>query len=129
MMYKIWNLGDFETNGITMDGSIGTSPMAIYDYMRDRGYDASYITSTDPSEINSFGNNYDTFIATGNNNQDNVGRCLHTACITREADGSFTIHNSGDGASHNYPTLDEAVSYLSIGDNGNSEPIMITGVR
>ncbi len=32
---------DFETNGITMDGAIGTSPMAIYDYMRDRGYDAS----------------------------------------------------------------------------------------
>lgn len=122
-------ISDFENDGMALNGVVGTSPMAIYEYMKNRGYDASYITSTDPSDINSFGNDYDTFIVTGYNNQDDITDCLHTVCITKEPDGRFTIHNSADGVAYTYDTLDEAISYLSRGSQGNAEPIMITGVR
>jgi hypothetical protein len=125
-------ISDFEKDGIVMNGVIGTSPMALYDYMVEHGYNADYTTSTSPTDINNFGNNYDTFIVTGYNNQNDVTQAVHTVCITKNPDGSFTVHNGYNqtngtwGEAGPFSSLDEAVGHIV--QNGDPEPIMITGV-
>lgn len=119
---------NFEQDGMVLNGVFGTSPMALYEYMLDKGYEASYITSTDPTEIKHFAQDYRTFIVTGYNDRNDISRMVHTVCITKNYNGTFTVHNSGSGP-YTYPTFYEAVQSINYGSAGNCEPIMITRVR
>jgi hypothetical protein len=119
---------DFEKNGMIMNGCMGTSPAAMYEYMTDHGYETDYTTSNDPAVINDFSNDYDTFLVMAYNNQQNINYSAHHFCITKDADGNFVVHNGeGNGLpSAPFSSLDKAIKNM-----GSADPrsVIITGVK
>lgn len=124
---------NFEKDGMCLDGNIGTSPMALYEYLVNHGYTAEYTTSNVPKDIQEISEKYDTFVVTAYNEKDDITGQVHTVCITKGDDGKYYIHNggtrSGDGRSESIPydSLEEAIN--DIGGNDNSQSIIITGVK
>lgn len=126
---------NFEKDGIVMNGVIGTSPMALYEYMADQGFSTDYITSNDPVAIDNFSQEYDTFIVTAYNDKNDVSAAVHTVCITKNNDGTYVVHNGyntdpNDSSKYvgsaSYKSLEEAMKHVV--PNGDPESIMITGV-
>lgn len=124
-------INSFERNGMVMNGVMGTSPLAMYEYMVAQGYQADYITSTAPGIINDFARGYDTFIVTVYNDQNDVTAGLRHVCITVGEDGKYYAHNVYDPATGTYGmggpynNLNDAIENISPDD---PQPIMITRV-
>ncbi|MBO4456302.1 MAG: hypothetical protein J5802_01135 [Butyrivibrio sp.] len=124
----------FEEDGMCMDGNIGTSPIALREYLESRGYSTEYSFTKDVQKIDDMGRRYDTLIVFAYNNKYDIGAMIHTVCITKDAGGGFVIHNASrktaDGkyrASKSYPSLSDAI--CDIGRNQKSRSIMFMGIK
>ena len=124
----------FEKDGMCMDGNIGTSPIALKEYLEECGYSTEYSLTSDAGKINEIGINYDTVIVFAYNNKNDIWGRIHTVCITKDATGGYIIHNASrkmaDGkyhASKAYPLLNDAI--CDIGRNKKSKSIMVMGVK
>lgn len=134
-------IAHFERDGMALDGLIGTSPRALNDYFCSNGYTTEYTTSNRAADINHIGNDYNTIVVTAYNDKDNIGDEIHTVCITKNEDGSFTVHNgyewsdtekkyvkrTEDDDGNPFMTLEEAIQ--NIDNEGNSQSIMVMGVK
>lgn len=134
-------ISHFERDGMALDGIIGTSPKALNDYFISNGYKTEYTTSNKVADINHIGNDYDTVVVTAYNDKDNIMGEIHTVCITKNSDGSFTVHNgyefdkqkkvykerNCDNQGNKFMTLDAAIKCICDGEN--SQSIMVMGVE
>jgi hypothetical protein len=84
----------FEKKGSLLNGEFGTSPLALYRYFKKNKYHTLIQYSADTYKINSMGKSYETFIATFYNDKFDISKMIHTVCITKNKDGSFTAHNA-----------------------------------
>lgn len=113
-----------EQNGAVLGGKFGTSPYAVEDYFKERGYDVMTTTSRDPSAINRIGEKCDTVIVNAYNNKNDITAMIHTVSITREEEGTYSVHNAyyidkkGNGidkyvSKDGHGTLQEAIDAIS----------------
>lgn len=112
-------ISHFEKKGSILNGEFGTSPMALRRYFKKNKYNTRIQYSTNPNKINSMGKSYETFIATFYNDKLDLSKMIHTVCITKNKEGSFTAHNAyikdKDGNYTNSPwvtTLTETIDHL-----------------
>lgn len=122
----------YEEDGAVLGGLLGSSPYAIEDYFREQGYDVVTTTSHNPKTINQIGESSDTVIVNAYNNRDDITSQIHTVSITKEADGTYAVHNGyyipqneyivNDG----FGTLQEAID--AIGNVNNSSSIDVIGI-
>lgn len=84
----------YEQNGAVLGGKFGTSPYAVEDYFKERGYDVMTTTSRDPSVINRIGEKCDTVIVNAYNDRNDITAMIHTVSITRGEEGSYSVHNA-----------------------------------
>lgn len=114
----------YEQDGAVLGGKFGTSPYALEEYFKRNGYDVIMTTGREPSEINRIGERCDTVIVNAYNNRNDITAMIHTVSITREREGTYSVHNayyidnkkagndkyaSKDG----YGTLQEAIDAIS----------------
>lgn len=128
----------YEQNGAVLYGEFGTSPLQIVKCFEEKGYDVTLSISKEEAAINDIGDNSDTVIATVYNNKYNVMDQLHTVSITKDANGKFSIHNTGlfdsnansylakDNNGLGYDTLHDAICDVSGGDSMNISVIGIS---
>jgi len=65
------------------------------------------------------GTNSETIIVTVYNDQNDIMQQVHTVCITKESDGTYTLHNISESDATNnyiakggYSTLNEAINEI-----------------
>ena len=137
-MWVVDLISYFEENGCISNGLLGTSPMALVEYLSDTGYEVEYTTTTDYSEIEKIGERSDTIIATVYNEKDDLGEQIHTINIEKATDGNgdivFYNHNAGwkdvkDEMSQSppYHSLEDAIK--DAHRTNNSSPIMVMGIN
>ena len=131
-------ISHFEENGSVFDGTWGTSPMALVDYLKDNtDYKIDYTTTTDYSEIEKIGKRSDTIIATVYNEKDDLWQQIHTINIEKTTDGKGELvyynHNAGWKdvkdemcQSEPYYSLEEAIK--DVHRTNNSASIMVIGI-
>ncbi len=122
----------YENDGAVLGGLLGSSPYEIENYFEEQGYDVVTTTSRDPETINQIGESSDTVIVNAYNNKDDITNMVHTVSITKEADGTYAVHNGyyrpqneyivNDG----YGTLQEAVDAISIYETASVDVIGIS---
>lgn len=113
----------FEKDGAAICGEAGTAPSAIRDYFERHGFRVVMTTDRDIEKVNEIGEICDTAIVTVYNDINNIFKQLHTICITREEDGTYTNHNSNiwDKVNKKYvsqigfKSLQEAIDHLAAG--------------
>lgn len=130
----------YEQNGAVLGGKFGTSPYAVENYFRERGYDVMTTTSRDSAVINRIGEKCDTVIVNAYNNKNDIMAMIHTVSITREKQGAYSVHNvyyidkkengndkyaSKDG----YGTLQEAINAISKYDSLSIDVIGISNIH
>ncbi len=69
--------------------------------------------------------NYDSFIVSVWNNKDTITRGVHTMCISRNEDGTYTVHNGYVGDKPYYESVEEALADIN---DRNVLPISLIGV-
>lgn len=93
----------FEKNGATLKGDFGTSPIAVFGYLYNKYKDNRYVDvkmyasekqNASDQAIDEFGDQNDIFIATVYNDAENIEKEIHTVCISKEGDGSYTVYNA-----------------------------------
>ena len=110
----------YERDGAVLGGAWGVSPDAIEDYFIGQGYSVTSTNENAPITINMIGEQYETVIVTAYNDANDITRQVHTVSITKETNGTYTVHNafqkdtngkyvSKDG----YLTLQEAIDNIS----------------
>lgn len=122
----------FETRGAALKGKFGTSPLALYNYLKEKGYDVGATDSFQKEDINAMGEKYDTIIITSYNNQLNLANGIHTINISKGEEG-YIAHNNYSRdvnqelvASPAVPTLWDAVLDLP---EGKTKPVFIIGIN
>lgn len=113
----------YERKGAVLWGYWGTLPTAIWNYFKDRGYDAAMTDSLEQTEINAIGDRYDTIVITVYNNADNIMEQIHTINVSKNEEGKFFRHNSPAGP---YDSLWEAIGDMS---QGHAKPISVIGIK
>ncbi len=114
----------YEQNGAVLGGKFGTSPYAVENYFRGRGYDVMTTTSREAAVINRIGEKCDTVIVNAYNNKNDITAMIHTVSITRGEEGTYSVHNAyhidkkGNGndryvSKDGYSTLQEAIDAIS----------------
>lgn len=84
----------YEQNGAVLGGKFGTSPYAVENYFRGRGYDVMTTTGRETAVINRIGEKCDTVIVNAYNNKNDITAMIHTVSITREEEGTYSVHNA-----------------------------------
>ena len=117
----------YERNGAALDGMWGVAPNAIEEYFIGQGYEVTSTNEKGPLTINMIGEQYDTVIVTAYNDANDITRQLHTVSITKETDGTYSVHNAfqkdANGkyiSKEGYLTLQEAIDNIS-----NYQPLAI----
>ncbi|MGN0439142.1 MAG: hypothetical protein ACI4F4_11505 [Lachnospiraceae bacterium] len=121
-------LSYFEKNGIALGGYFGTSPYALWNFFKKKGYRLSMLKGKKIKETALSMWEKDeiypgAYIFITYNDKKSIWGMIHAMCITKEEKG-FVIHNDYEG-SKCYPTLSEAVFGYR---NGMGSPIMIMKV-
>lgn len=120
----------FETDGAMMDGGFGVAPTAIQDYLikQYKNNDSIGILMYIPSkndvpdkEIDKIGKKNDVFIATVYNNKDKISDQIHTVCISKEDDGSYSVYNAFYQNENNEYVAKEGYESLSDAIDGISK--------
>ena len=120
-------IAKYESNGAVLGGKFGSSPYAIEEYFRTHGYDVATTTSRDTAAINKIGKRSDTIIVYAYNDKDDITAQIHTVSITKEKDGSYSVHNAfhhvqnnkntdtinGYAPKEGFRTLQEAINAIS----------------
>ena len=117
----------YERDGAVLGGAWGVSPDAIEDYFIGQGYRVTSTNENGPITINMIGKHYETVIVTAYNDENDITQQVHTVSITKETNGTYTVHNafqkdaSGIYVSKSgYLTLQEAIDNMS-----NKQPLAI----
>ncbi len=112
----------FEEKGSFFYGILGTSPMALVDYLEENtNYNINYITTTDYSEIEKMGERSDTIIVTFYNEKDDLWKQVHTINIEKATDDNGEVVYVGHNT-YNYDDVNEN-NILDIYDSfTESEP-------
>ena len=87
-------ISSYERDGAVINGEFGTAPGAIEDYFKKNDYDVLMTASKDKNTINNLGEKSDTIIVTAYNNQQKITSQIHTVSITKEKDGTYSVHNT-----------------------------------
>lgn len=117
-------IAKYENSGAVLGGKFGSSPHAIEKYFRTHGYGVVTTTSRDRATINKIGKRSDTVIVYAYNNKDDITAQIHTVNITKEKDGSYSVHNAfnqvqnndknkGYGPKEGFSTLQKAIDAIS----------------
>lgn len=83
----------FEKKGLTLNGIFGISPVSIKKYFQKTGYDTASTKTNKDEELNSFGQNFDTFICTIFHKKNNPKYGIHHIAITKNDSGKYVVHN------------------------------------
>lgn len=125
----------YEADGAVFGGKFGTSPYAVEDYFRDQGYDVMTTASQDTAEINKIGEYCDTVIVNAYNNKNDITDMIHTVSITKDEEGTYSVHNGYHKDRKNnyvvnggYGTLQEAIDAIST-DPSSIDVIGISNAR
>ena len=118
-------LAHFEHGGITLGGEFGTSPYAVYNFFKKKGYDAKIITGlAKKSVIEKLQETYATYIMLAYNNKDDLGKMVHYVNVTKE-NRNYVIHNNGQEREQFFSLQDAVNGY---GDH-NGRAICLIGIR
>lgn len=126
----------FECDGAMLQGGWGVAPSAIDDYLSDyyrKDDDVRVKTYVAPKKgytdkgLDHIGKNNDVFVVTAYNNKEKVTDQIHTVCIAKQKDGSYSIYNANkkndDGqyiAKKGYTSLSDAIKNIT-----NTDPQLI----
>ena len=142
-------ISSFEEKGPFLYGILGTSPMALVDYLKENtDYSINYTSSTDYNEIEKMGECSDTIIVTLYNEKNDLWQQVHTINIEKAIDGNgdlvFYNHNANwyddnNGDKDGEPDKDEMCQsppYYSLEEaiknshrTNNSASIMVIGIN
>ena len=88
---------DYEHDGMSLNGQIGTAPSAILRHFQKEGLECEMMKEFSPEALAAFSKKYQTFVATVYNNENDITSMIHTVCITKEqnegSDDTFSAHN------------------------------------
>ena len=113
----------YEHDGAVMGGAWGVSPEAIENYFIGQGYDVTSTSEKGMLTINMIGEQYDTVIVTAYNDAYDITQQVHTVSITKETDGTYSVHNVNeyDSGQNKYVCRDNnGVGYSTLMDAINS---------
>jgi hypothetical protein len=117
----------FEKKGSILCGEFGTSPKALYKYFKRNKYKALITYSTNTQKINAIGQTHDTFIATFYNDKFDINKMIHTVCITKNENGSFTAHNAyKKDKNGNYSNTPKTATITETIDSLGTNPKLIS---
>lgn len=131
-------ISHFEEKGSFFHGILGTSPLALVDYLKENtDYNIECTATTDYGEIEKIGKRSDTIIATVYNEKDDLGEQIHTINIEKATDEEgkevYYNHNAywyGENdemrRSKKYNSLEEAIK--DTHRTNNSASIMVIGI-
>lgn len=125
-------IGAYEARGAALWGMFGVAPTAIAAYFRKNGFQAETADGADGAAVKKITANHQVMIATVYNDKNDIRAQIHTVCITKNANGEFTLHNAycrdDKGRyreSRPYLTFQEAVTHLSR----DPKLIFLIGIR
>lgn len=127
-------ISEFERKGSERRGKWGCSPRSIHKYFVRHGYSTAMTTTTDPGIINAIGTNHDAIIITAYNDRNDIRRMIHTVCVTKNADGTYTLHNAYRRAAGNYTAyggespLKDLCDVIAAISQGQAASICVIGV-
>ena len=114
----------FEKDGILLYGNFGTAPQSVEEYFNKLGYETK--SSPNKEEYLDIQNTCDTFILTKFNNIDDITKCIHTICITKN-NGKFHVHNNGySGYLIEYDSISDILARI---DGGKAKDIVLVGIK
>lgn len=118
-------IGEFEKDGMVFSGRFGTSPKAIRDYFKRRGFVTAF--STNVKHFDDIGQSFSSLILTFYNDARHISHQVHTINISKDADGLWA-HNVYCNGSCLGPYM--CVSDVIAGiNNGKAKGISIVGIR
>ena len=82
----------FEKKGTVFNGYFGTSPYALYMFLKKRGFDV--ICSSNKKVFPDIVNKSNVIIISFYNDYRNVMNMIHTVCVTKNPKGMLRAHNS-----------------------------------
>ena len=120
-----------EGRGPCLNGMLGTSPVIIGEYLQDEGYDVKMLEGNDardPSSLEELQDDYDTYIVTVYNNENDISSCVHFMCITTvEIEGETKYILRNDSMAGTLPK-DSISDCLEVYSGGDSKTICIMGI-
>lgn len=82
----------FEKKGTVFNGYFGTSPYALYKFLKNRGFDVEF--SARKRDFDKIAKDSRVFIITFYNDFKNIMNMIHTVCVTKNEEGMLRAHNS-----------------------------------
>ena len=113
----------FERRGAVLNGRFGTSPYALYRYLKKEGLDA--VRSIRRKDFDKIASECSSFIITMYNDSKNIFEQVHTVCVTKDEEGKLVMHNCGRRDVH-YESL-EALE-KGAGKEGRARIFFIAGI-
>ena len=113
-------------DGIVLRGVFGTSPLSLYSFLSDKGYNVGLIKGRklNRDDVMTFSDEYKVFIHVTFNKGQNPFSQIHTMCITRD-NYTYKAHNDYEG-NKEYTSLYEAL----IGYHGGiGHSILVIGIK
>ena len=116
----------FEKDGMVLSGKFGTSPRAIYDYLKKKGFDCTFFLGN-RFDLKSLEEECDTYILTVFNDRNNIKKQVHTIAVSKDEDG-FIAHNVyGNGVAQG--PFANAEDMLGKINKGRSKIICAIGIK
>ncbi len=112
---------EFENNGQTLYGLLGTSPFVAGDYFRKNGYDVKTYDG-DKEIMNLSIPDADSYILSFWNN-DRFTSAIHTVSVSPQSDGSYKIYNSDGRSEEIVSSLQEYLNKQR--KNGKRVPLVL----
>ena len=119
-------IGSYYSDGVTLSGKFGTDPAAVRDYFVKNNYKVRF--SEKLREFEEIAGESDVSVITIFNDRDDVGKMVHTLCVTKE-NGKYTAHNApGISGMTSAGTMDELIRRCGFyGEKGSG--VCISGIR
>ena len=118
-------IAEYEKDGMALSGRFGTSPKAIKDFFNRHGYKTKMSVRSD--EFEELAKHSKSLILTMYNDKDDIGKQVHTVCISK-VHSRYIAHNVYGNGRVAGPF--DSVSQLLININkGRIKPISLIGVK
>ena len=116
-------INDFEKDGIVLSGFFGTSPRAIDDYFKEKGFKT--LCSSKKEEYDEIAERTYALILTLYNDKYDIFNMVHTVNITKK-DNKYYVHNNGyNSCLEPYNSISDLLLRIN---NGNSKDIFLIGI-
>ena len=114
----------FEKKGTVFNGYFGTSPYALYKFLKNRGFDVEF--SARKRDFDKIAKDSRVFIITFYNDFKNIMNMIHTVCVTKNEEGLFFPHNC---FCKRYIPGDISKIEKNVGIEGRGRIIFMIGVK